>query len=133
MRAAKAFVVFEVFGTPQGFDVQTSTGESLGAEVPWTEGLTVTVTPPTLDPRSPRGFDAPEIITRIFHADEAGRTLLQEAEGSDPLTASIPRPGVVRAEVWIRPRHLRPYLGQLAEDYVDVPVPWIQTGGVFVR
>lgn len=133
MRGARAFVVFEVFGTPLGFDVQMSTGHSLGDEFPWAAGLSITVTPPSLDPRSPRGYDAPEVITRIFHADGDGRTLLQESEGSDPVTVAIPGPGVVRAEVWIRPRHLRPYLGQLAEDYVDVPVPWIQTGGVFVR
>lgn len=137
LRAGRAFVVFEVFGTPEGFDVELLDGDasagSLGDEATFSEGMSLRVTPPTLDMRSPRGTDSPEVITRVYYADPDGRTLLAEAEGEAPITVVVPGPGVLRVEVWLRPRHLRPYLGEVADDYTDTPVPWIQTGGVFLR
>ncbi len=137
MRAAKSYVVFEVFGTPLGFAVEARDGDTpvgiLGDEVTATEGLALHVTPPSLDLRSPRGLDLPEVTTRVYFADAGGRVLLTEQEGEDPLTVALPGPGVARVEVWLRPRHLRPYLGEVVDEFVDVPVLWIQTGGVFVR
>jgi len=137
LRAGRAFVVFEIFGTPERFDVELLDGESsagsLGDELSYREGMRLRVLPPVLDLRSPRGRDAPEVITRVYYADPAGRTLLSEDQGEAPIEVDVPGPGVLRVEVWIRPRHLRPYLGEVADDYTDTLVPWIQTGGVFLR
>ncbi len=139
MRGGKSFVVFEVFGTPEGFSVDlrrpgsSGPGATLGDEIALDDGLEVVVTPPTLDLRSPRSEDEPVVTTRVYLADAEGRTLLVEQEGADPVRAEVSSAGVVRVEVWITPRHLGPYLGEVAEDYVDTPIPWVQTGGVFVR
>lgn len=55
------------------------------------------------------------------------------AEGSGTLTATADRVGVIRAEVWLTPRHLAPYLGEVADQYVEREVPWIWSGGLFIR
>jgi hypothetical protein len=31
------------------------------------------------------------------------------------------------------PRQLAPYLGEVAANYTDKPVPWIYSGAIFVR
>ena len=137
LREARSMVVFEVFGTPTPMRVEIMDGSSalggLGDEVPWASGQTVGITPPTLDPRSPRSEDDPTITTRVYFADATGRTLLAESDDDAMLSVEVPGPGVLRAEVWITPRHLAPYLGEVAETYLETPVPWIQTGGVFFR
>ena len=134
LREARSTIAFEVFGTPVGFGMWTegAAGE-LGDEVPFVDGAEVVVQPPTLDPRSPRSETAPIVTTRIYFADANGRTLLAEADGEAPVRAAIPGPGVVRAEIWIQPLHLTPYLGEMAEEFSTRQVPWIQTGGIFVR
>ena len=134
LREARSYIAFEVFGTPVGFQlrVEGSGTAELGGEIPWASDLEIVATPPTLDPRSPRADIDPVVTTRIYFADATGRMLLAEAEGDAPLRASIPGPGVVRAEVWIQPTHLAPYLGELAADYSQRVVPWLQTGGIFV-
>jgi len=139
MRGGKGFIVFEVFGTPEGFavDVRPTGVETpvafLGDEIALGDGLEVVVQPPNLDLRSPRDEALPLVTTRVYLADAEGRTLLAEQDGSEPIRASVSAPGVLRVEVWITPRHLRPYLGEVADDYVDTPIPWVQTGGIFVR
>jgi len=40
---------------------------------------------------------------------------------------------VYRVEVWMTPRQLAPYLGDVASDYVETPAPWIYSGALFVR
>ena len=134
LREARAHVAFEVFGTPVGFDmrVEGSAAGELGDEVPFAADLEVVVQPPTLDPRSPRADVAPIVTTRIYFADTSGRTLLAEAEGDAAVRAAVPGPGVVRAEIWIQPLHLVPYLGELADEYSQRTVPWLQTGGIFI-
>ncbi len=135
LREARSHIVFEVFGTPVGFDmtVQGTGVAELGDEVVFEAGMEVVVTPPTLDPRSPRADVSPIVITRIYFADATGRTLLTEAEGDAEVRVAVPGPGLVRTEVWIQPLHLAPYLGELAADYADRTVPWLQTGGIFLR
>ncbi len=134
LREARSHIAFEVFGTPIGFDMRLEgPAAELGDEVAYAEGIEVVVTPPTLDPRSPRADVSPVVTTKIYFADPSGRTLLAEATGDAELRVAVPGPGLVRAEVWIQPLHLAPYLGELSDDYSQRTVPWLQTGGIFVR
>jgi len=133
LRGGRNFVVFESLGTPAGFDFRT-TGPALelGGEGP-AAGATVHVRPPTLDPRSPRDETPPEIRTVLYRAHEGERTVLADVVGADPIDLAAPGPGVYRVEVWMTARHLGPYLGDYVDEYTTVEVPWIQTGGIFLR
>ncbi len=135
LRAGNNHIVFEAFGTPIGFDFHARAGEAvteMGAEVTASAGLTLVAALPRLDPRSPQSSETPGIEGRLYRATADGRELLQSwTEG--PLELVVPGPGVYRVEVWMTPRQLAPYLGEVAASYTDKPVPWIYSGAIFVR
>lgn len=136
LRMGRNHTVFEVFGTPLGFDFRAEQGGEVheaGGEVPMDGGpIRIQIDLPVLDPRSPRGVSDPEVRGRLYRATPAGRELLAEWRDG-PLDLVADAPGVYRVEVWITPLHLEPYLGDVAAEYVGVEVPWIQTGAIFVR
>ncbi len=135
LRAGHNHIVFESFGTPIGFDFHAQQGDvvtEMGAEVELGGGLALVGELPRLDPRSPQGDVAPELEGRLYRATADGRELLTAwSEGS--LNYDAPGPGVYRVEVWITPRHLAPYLGEVAPTYVETAFPWIYSGAIFVR
>lgn len=135
LRAGHNHIVFEAFGNPIGFDFFARAGEvvlEMGGEVTLVDGLVLGATLPRLDPRSPQGAVAPGLEGRLYRATKDGRELLEAwTEGS--LEVVVPGPGVYRVEVWITPRQLAPYLGDVAGDYVETPIPWIYSGAMFVR
>ena len=87
---------------------------------------------PRLDPRSPQGGVAPGLEGRLYRATKDGRELL-ETWSSGAIEVVVPGPGVYRVEVWMTPRQLAPYLGAVAANYTETPVPWIYSGAIFVR
>ena len=128
------FIAFELFGTPNGFDVHaasaTDTAE-LGAEVLATDGYELRVTVPTvyaLDPTLP----TPVIRARIIRAGASAST--EVAEGSGP-TLSVPLDAVAayRVEILITPHHLGPYLGILGTDHAEREQVWIYSNPIYVR
>ena len=136
LREARTQVVFEVFGTPQGFDFRAEQGDTtheIGAEIQLADGLPrLKVELPELDPRSPRSASVPDVRGLLYRATPEGRELVQDwTEGSLEVVADVP--GVYRVEVWITPLHLEPYLGELGPQFLEEPVPWVLTGAFFVR
>lgn len=135
LRAGHNHIVFESFGTPLGFDFHARGGDDItemGAEVTHAPGLQIVAALPRLDPRSPQGATPPALEGRLYRATAEGRELLKTwTDGV--LELEVPGPGVYRVEVWISPRHLEPYLGELAADYTGRVLPWIYSGAVFVR
>ncbi len=135
LRAGDNHIVFESFGTPIGFDFHARAGEAvteMGAEVTLTDGLVLVAALPRLDPRSPQGGPPPGVEGRLYRATGDGREQLESwTEG--PLELAVPGPGVYRVEVWMTPRQLAPYLGDVAENYTEVAVPWIYSAAIFVR
>ncbi len=133
LKRGQSWVVFEVFGTPAGFDFFGDDGAvtEIGAEVAHSESLRLHVQPPTLDPASPRSDVAPEIRTVVYRATPE-RTVVAEWTGSEAREITPEGPGVYRVEVWLTPKHLVPYLGELP-DYAEREVPWLLSGAVFVR
>lgn len=135
LRAGHNHIVFESFGTPLGFDFHARGGADItemGAEVEHTPGLQLVAALPRLDPRSPQGATPPALEGRLYRATAEGRELLKSwTDGA--IEHEVPGPGVYRVEVWITPRHLEPYLGELAADYTGRVLPWIYSGAVFVR
>lgn len=120
--ARRAFVAFEILGTPTGFDVHVADGDTvheMGSDAPQGD---LVVTCPTLASGSPRGDDDPEITVKVFK-DGA---LWQEGCGTWPTT-----PGVYRVRVDMTPHHLAPFLGSEPAPYLK-PYPWLYSGAVRV-
>ena len=129
----RAFSVFEMFGTPSGFDVRavTTSGTTyeLGDEL--TEAATLTVTVPAirgLDPSLP----VPVITAKLMRVDASGTTVLATGT-TGTVTAPMDRLGAYRVEVSIVPHHLGPYLGDLGTDLADVELPWIYANPIYRR
>jgi hypothetical protein len=126
----RVFALFELMGTPAGFDVVATGGGELGDTVPF-DGTHLLIKVPTvrhLDPKLP----APEIRATVLRADASGPTVV--ATGSGPeLDVALPGPGAYRIEVTIVPRHLGPYLRDLGTSYADRELPWIYTSAIYVE
>lgn len=135
LREGRSYVVVESLGTPDGFDLYVADGaiiHEMGEEFSFEPGLEIVLDVPTLNARSAQGLNPPRIVGRIYGNDGTARVLVDEAEAGR-LTAVLPGPGVYRAEVWIEPHHLAPYMGGYAEPYVSQQLPWIWSGAFFVR
>jgi len=136
LRAGRMFVVFEVMGTPVGFDVR---GEvpgggvaSLGGTLAVTDNATMHVDLPTvldLDPSLP----APEITGKIIRVTAAGAEVVAEGAPGEELSAPLDQVGAYRVEIAIRPLHLGPYLGNLGTEYVEQTLPWIYASPIYVE
>ena len=135
--AGRAYAVFHLLGEPEGVDVSLTDAQGarheLGAEVGFTEGLTLTFTPP----RPPAGAT---LHARLLRAralgepggDPANTERVTVAEGAGALSFAVDTPGAYRVEVWITPEHLRAELGSLA-DLLVRPTPWIYSNPIYVR
>ncbi len=131
LAARRTFVVFEVLGTPVGFDFHAATSDGsiveIGGDAPVGAEL-VAVTPALLAPDD--RFLAPTLTTRLLRVDAAGAVLL--AEGTGEVRAAIDRPGVYRAEVRMIPHHLAPLLGTLApRGYAEIEQVWIYANPIY--
>jgi hypothetical protein len=129
----RAFLVFEVFGTPVGFDVHATGAATaeLGDEVAATAGATLEVTVPTVHELAP-GLPAPAITGIIWKVTAAGRTMVTSGAGPT-LTAPLDEVGAYRVEIRITPRHLRGYLRDLGPDLADAEYAWIYASPIYVR
>src|SRR5262249_40616421 len=135
LHTGRVFAVFELMGTPIGFDVRADTAAGsieLGGQLAVADAGTFTVDLPTvmnLDPSLP----APEIHGSIIFVDAAGPH--EVASGTGPqLTAPMTAPGAYRAVISMVPHHLGPYLGStLGPGYAQVDLPWIYTSPVYVQ
>lgn len=131
----RSFAVFEMMGTPIGFDVHATTAAGttaeLGATLATSDGAMLTVAVPTvrdLDPSLP----APEIHATIIRVDASGATTV--ATGAGPtVSAPMSTAGAYRVEISIVPHHLGPYLADLGTAHADVELPWIYANPIYVQ
>lgn len=128
LKSGRMFVVFEMMGTPLGFDVHAGDIEMGGTA---NVGSTLTVSVPTirnLDPSLP----TPEIRANVIRVTATGPQMV--ASSTDAMV-SVPLdlPGAYRVEITIIPHHLGPYLGDLGTGYADVELPWIYANPIYVE
>jgi hypothetical protein len=133
LAAGQAFLAFEIFGTPVGFDAHATGGATaeLGGEVLATAGATLEVTLPTvyqLDPRVP----APTITGRVWRLSPAGKAMVADGPGPT-LSAPLDQPGAYRVEVSITPLHLGANLGHLGTELAEQTYVWIYASPIYVR
>ena len=133
LAAGRVFVVFELMGTPDGFDVRADTAAGaveIGGQLTVADHGTFTVEVPVvrgLDPSLP----PPEITASIVFVDASGAHEVATGPGPE-LSAPMSAPGAYRAVITIIPHHLGPYLGNLGTDYADAPKPWIYSSPIYV-
>lgn len=134
------FAVFEILGTPDGFDVgATAPGGQvieLGGTVSLAGGgATLRVDIPRvlgLDPSLP----APTIRARVVWIDLAGPPqVIAEGDGAidSQVSAYLGAPGAYRVEITIVPSHLGPYLHDLGTALAEQELPWIYTSPIYVQ
>jgi hypothetical protein len=123
----RLFAVFELLGTPEGFDIHAGAGE-LGDTVP--VGTTLEVAVPhvrNLD----KSLPAPTIVATVYRIDASGPTMV--ATGSDALSVPMSAPGAYRVEITMVPHHLGPYLGDLGTSEAEQTVPWIYASPIYAQ
>jgi hypothetical protein len=139
LKTGRNFSVFEIMGTPEGFDTYVTangTTYELGSTIPPSTGV-LHVDIPTvrgLDPSLPE----PTIVAKVFWIDPAGA--VQQVANVDgqissngQLNVNIGAPGAYRVEVTIVPSHLGPYLHDLGTEMVEAELPWIYTSAFYVE
>ncbi len=133
LAAGRLFTVFEVLGTPLGFDVRAEAGATIfeiGADVPGGAQLVVEL------PRV-RGLDArlpaPVIRARVLWIEPGGAVTEVGTSTGDRLAVPMTGAGAYRVEISITPFHLGPYLGDLGPALAGVEVPWIYVSPFYVR
>ena len=128
----RLYLAFEYLGIPIGFDFHLADGETvyeMGDVAPASSTLGAVVSIPegyAIDPDAIQ----PTIRARVIHVASSGaRSEFEVVEGETIAAAS---PGSYRAEVWIVPTHLLPYLG--ADPWVYVKeYPWVLSNPVYVE
>ena len=124
LAAGRAYVAFEILGTPAGFDFHLEapdgTTYEMGASSP--PGA-LSLTCPTLSAHSPRGLQAPQIQAKILKDGELW------AQGCGRFETD--GPGVYRAEVQILPKHLTDFLGENPDTWLHF-YPWVYSNPIRV-
>jgi hypothetical protein len=130
LRAGRLYGVFEFLGFAEGFDYVGRSGDTtfeMGAEAP--VGATLSLQLPSVRGLDPN-VDPPELTARILKAREGGWDEVASGAGSLEFVAEAA--GAYRAEVRMRPRHLRAAFEPDAE-YADADFVWIYGNPIYVQ
>ncbi len=136
LAAARLYGVFEVFGYPDGFDYRAEAGSlahEMGQDVALAAGAELVVTRPRIRELA-ASVELPEIRIRVLRAIENGFEVAFD-EGADASASEVrftpTKPGAYRAEVRIRPRHLRGQFGAFTE-LADADFVWIYANAIHI-
>ncbi|HUJ62438.1 MAG TPA: hypothetical protein VLX92_28240 [Kofleriaceae bacterium] len=135
LAAGQVFAVFELMGTPDGFDIHATTAAGatveLGGTVNVSDQATLVVDVPRVLNLS-RSLPAPEINATVLHVDSTGVTTVATGAGPE-LDVPLAAPGAYRVEITMVPHHLGPYLGDLGTTYAEQSLPWIYASPIYVQ
>lgn len=143
LRDGRVYGAFDTLGNPEGFDFVLWTGSDvveMGGQVPFAEGMTLYVNLPRVGPAPwdlsrELEFDKAHLTARLIKMTEEGSTEIASAAGlanGGTLSAPVDSAAAYRVEVWIKPKHLKPILGALANK-ADESYPYIYSSPIFVR
>jgi hypothetical protein len=140
LRKGQGWMVFEGFGSPVGMDfwaeiepsqkklVEIGPGEEMRLSG---HRARITVKLPVLHSESPHGTEQPVVRITLKKVIQGGQDLtLASSENSD-LSWIASEPGAYRAEVWIKPLHLREFLDDFPE-LADREYYWIVTNHLYL-
>lgn len=131
LTAGRLYGAIEMFGVPEGFDYHAVVGDKvheMGETV--AAGATLNITAPHVAHLDPK-LEAPVIIARLLKAREDGWD--EVATSQTNLSFTVKEPGAYRAEIRIVPNHLKPSLGDYAEQ-LTAPggVFWVYSNAIYV-
>ncbi len=128
LREGRSFVVFEVLGSPVGMDFRA---EAAGDITEMGDRVSLAASPTLILARpGVFGLDvAPPMSLRILRATADGA--VEVAAGDDELSFTPTVPGAYRAEIRMRPEHLRAALGDLADALIKDTI-WIYANPIYV-
>lgn len=131
LRGGRLYGVFEYLGYAEGFDYHAAAGDKtheMGDEVSLADAPKLRVTTPRV-----RGLDAdadpPELTLRLLRATADGWE--EVATSANDLDVTPNKPGAYRAEVRMRPKHLRAYLNDF-DALADQDFVWIYSNPIYV-
>ena len=132
LRSGRLYGVFEMLGYAQGFDfhAQADGVLEMGAEVALGDLLELVVKQPVvrhLDPSQ----EPPVLTTRILRATQENWVEVARSDGD--LSYRPSEPGAYRAEIRMRPRHLRKALGDYDQRSIDGDLVWVYANPIYVR
>jgi hypothetical protein len=125
LAAGRLYTAFEILGTPSGLDFHLLSSDGTVTEMGGEgSGETLIARCPTISMQTPTNGEAPTIHPTIYKdgqpwANECGEHTISE-------------PGVYRMRVDIVPNHLRDFLGDTPDDWVQ-SYPWVYTNPIHVR
>ena len=135
IKASQFWTVFEGLGSPVNMDFYgTINGTTVGVGGTGSLGTgtaTLRVQLPTLHPASPQGNKGPEIriVLKKVGADGTDATVANVIGAN--LSYETTTTGSYRAEIMIKPYHLKEFLGDLSKSTED-EYHWIITNHIFV-
>ncbi len=134
-RHERNFVVVEGLGSPVGYDFYATSGSTtigMGETTALVAGdTTIHVPLPTLHPTAPAGGPADVVTIKLKHVLPGGTDEIVATSTDAPLDFQPTATGAYRAEVWVVPNHLTPYLGPTPAQYL-VEWPWILTNHLYL-
>jgi hypothetical protein len=129
--SGRLFGAFEVLGYPRDFDFHAREGANvreMGEEASIGAGAELRVTRPAVRGLDP-GAETPELTLRILRATDTGWENVAESRAD--LAFEPTSPGAYRAEVRIKPRHLRTHLASYG-NLADTDFVWIYANPIYV-
>ncbi len=129
LRRGKSMVVFETLGSPLGFEftAESSRGSvAMGDRIEW---RSLAGSPLTIRASLPLVRHSP-VTLRLLKASSTGWDLVAESH-EKALEHVVTSPGAYRAELWMKPTHLKRHL--LGKGYLIKPMPWVYSNPIYVR
>jgi hypothetical protein len=131
LRAGRLYGVFEFLGYAADFSYAARAGGrtfEMGSEVPLSSGVELEVVLPRVRLLDP-GVEEPDLVARVLRAVEGGWEVVEE--GSSNVVVNVVDDGAYRAEIRMRPRHLKPYLNDFV-DLAEQDFVWIYSNPIYV-
>lgn len=139
LKAGKGWLVFEGLGSPVGMDLSATPASGGGTTAGPGETLSlgggsavIRVSLPALHRDSPRGDDEPEIRVELKRVLSGGEDAVVASASGASVELTTSQAGAYRAEVWIRPLHLRDFVSGF-EELAEKEYRWVVTNHVYVE
>ena len=131
LEAGRLYGVFELLGYARDFDFHAVAGEQMvemGGSASLAAGITLHLALPSV--RGLEDIAQPPRTLRLLRAtmDDGWQEV---AQGDNALAVTIDMPGAYRAEVRMRPEHLRPVLRSFS-DLAEADFVWIYSNAIYV-
>lgn len=133
LRSGRLYMVFEVLGSPHGFDFRAEAGDQrwgMGDTVPAAareQGLRLVAPAPAA--AIGEATVPTEVAMRVYRVTSEGSEMVADIIGGVDL--AIDKPGRYRVEVFVTPSHLAPYLA--AKESLIRELPWVYTNPIEIE